>query len=430
MHIVLLLVVIGVLLFLLFQKNNVSPNIESDREGAEQQYTPEANIAESYNANLAWISKGKLFVRKASGDVVQIHSEYIQGMIDRIERNKQRNAWKKNTSFESGIGNRWGKQGEDVDKVSIHFSAAQFDQGKLIYFLKDFDFGGLFEYDLEQQKERRLIHSQKLLLENLNLNKETDIILCAQISEGGVSNIAKMQKDGTALMELTEGDTLDTDPCWIPGNENEIVFQSSGIARTQDGYIAAYGPASLQMLNLNDNKLTAVLEDPAFDFMQPKVSPNGDLYYIRRPYKLNQYGGGAVLSDIVLFPFRLLRAIFHYLNFFSMMYTRKPLTSASGPKFEADLKQMIVKGMRFDAEKALRKEGMISGVPSLVPKSWQLICRNPQGREQVLATNVASFDINSEGLVLYSNGFGVFVLGASAEYNVVLKDNLISEIFV
>ncbi|MFX5595148.1 hypothetical protein ABTD92_21070, partial [Acinetobacter baumannii] len=85
--------------------------------------------------------------------------------------------------------------------------------------------------------------------------------------------------------------------------------------------------------------------------------------------------------------FRLLRAVFHYLNFFSLMYSRKPLTSASGPALNADLKEIILKGKRIDAEKALLNENKINGVPSLVPASWQLISRDQQGNETVLAAN-------------------------------------------
>jgi hypothetical protein len=111
-----------------------------------------------------------------------------------------------------------------------------------------------------------------------------------------------------------------------------------------------------------------------------------------------------------LFPFRLLRAVFHYLNFFSLMYTRKPLTSASGPKVEADWKNILVQGKRIDAEKALREARAVHGVSSLVPADWQLVRRSPHGAEQVLETSVASYDIGADGAVVYTNGRGVFAI--------------------
>ena len=112
------------------------------------------------------------------------------------------------------------------------------------------------------------------------------------------------------------------------------------------------------------------------------------------------------------------------------MYTRKPLTSASGPEVQADLKEMLVKGKRIDAEKALRKESRINGVRSLVPRSWQLICRTRDGDEQVLAGNVAAFDITADGELVYTNGFGVFLLDGGNASRVILRDRLIAELTV
>ncbi len=91
------------------------------------------------------------------------------------------------------------------------------------------------------------------------------------------------------------------------------------------------------------------------------------------------------------------------------MYSRKPLTGATGPAVQADLKDIVLKGKRIDAEKALRTGAKIGGVPSLVPGTWELVRRTPQGRENVLARHVASYDIAADGKIIYSNGSGVFL---------------------
>jgi hypothetical protein len=124
----------------------------------------------------------------------------------------------------------------------------------------------------------------------------------------------------------------------------------------------------------------------------------------------------------------VLRALFHYLNFFSLMYSRKPLITAAGPALQADLKQIMIKGKRLDAEAALRTGAALGGVPSLVPASWQLVCRSPQGEERVLASHVASFDIASDGAILFSNGYGVFALDGANPPQVLLRDRLIADV--
>ncbi|MEJ2622033.1 MAG: hypothetical protein P8163_17805, partial [Candidatus Thiodiazotropha sp.] len=171
-----------------------------------------------------------------------------------------------------------------------------------------------------------------------------------------------------------------------------------------------------------------VREEDGYDFLQPKVTPYGDLLFIQRPYEPPRYSGSNFLADFLLFPFRLLRALFHYLNFFSLMYSRKPLTSASGPKVQADLKEMLIKGKRINAENALKQETAVNGVRSLVPKSWRLIQRSQNGEEQVLATNVAGYDITNKGQIVFTNGYGLFLLDGSNGTTVVLKEKLITDV--
>ncbi len=158
------------------------------------------------------------------------------------------------------------------------------------------------------------------------------------------------------------------------------------------------------------------------------MNADGKLHFIRRPYETPKYSSGNILLDTLLFPFRLLRALFHYLNFFSLMYSRKPLTGAAGPAVQADIKDIILKGRRINAEKALREESQINGIASLVPRSWELVCRNRDGSERVLATNVASYDLMDDGSIVYSNGRAVFMLGAGTQSTLVLKDDLVGDV--
>jgi hypothetical protein len=253
-------------------------------------------------------------------------------------------------------------------------------------------------------------------------------LLCAQHSRNGAANIVVMDADGGNYRELTGGDTVDNSPAWVPGQANAVLFQSSGLARNPQGYVLAQGPTSIQMVDTAAGSLTTILEDPRLDFLQPRVGANGLLYFIRRPYEAPRYGMDSAVVDTLLFPFRVLRALFHYLNFFSLMHSRKPLISASGPAVQADLKDILIKGKRLDAEAALRTGAPLNGVPSLVPASWQLVCRNTQGEEHVLASHVASFDIASDGTILFSNGYGVFVLEGANPPQVLLRDKLIADV--
>jgi hypothetical protein len=424
MHIVIILLLAAVILYLLLRGSRSGEANIADQQGSPNLSTMSSSFA---GRSLVFISRGKLFLKQGDTEVRELQSPFVQGVMDRMERSRKRHGWKEGTAFESSyVSNRSNVPG---DKHMLKMTAAQFaPDGKLLYFLRDDQVGGLFAYDFETGAENRLIHQQRLLLEDLCIDRTGRQLICSQQSTNGTSNIAIMDVDGSNYREVTGGDTMDSAPTWMTDDPDTILFQSSGVARNEHGYVVALGPASIQMLDLRKSELTTVRGEDHFDFMQPKVTPSGDLCFIRRPYEPPRYGTGNFLIDFLLFPFRLLRAVFHYLNFFSLMYTRKPLTSASGPEVQADLKEMLVKGKRIDAENSLRKESRVNGVQSLVPRSWQLVRRNRTGEEQVLATNVASYDITADGRIIFTNGYGVFMLDASNGAQVVFRGKLIAEL--
>lgn len=421
MHIIVLVVIVVLMVYLLISR------LTADRT-AVPEAVPFRNEAQNdWRYPLAFISNGKLFYQAPDEPLRELQSPHVLEMMDRMQRQQQLHGWKGGTSFDSSMSSFNRQAGADA--VEVHATSAQFlSHDRVLYALKDTSFGGLFEYDLTRDKEKRLLHKQYLKLDGLRLHPNGKRLLCTEHASNGAANIISMDVDGSNYRELTSGDTVDASPTWVPGQVNSILFQSSGLARSEAGYVVAQGPTSIQMADAATGSLTAVLEDPRWDFMQPRVGSNGFLYFIRRPYEAPRYGFGSMIVDTLLFPFRLLRAVFHYLNFFSLMYTRKPLTTASGPAMEADLKNILIKGKRMDAEAALRSHARLSGVPSLVPASWKLMCRSPEGQEYVLASSVASFDIAADDSLLFTNGYGVFALTSGGSPKVLLKEKLILDV--
>ena len=390
---------------------------------------PQPNaFAKQWRHGLAFISNGKLFYQAPGQELRELQSPHVRAVMDRMERHQQLHGWKEGTAF--GRSHTGRDRHVSADAVGIQATSAQFAaHDRVLYFLRDADsFGGLFEYDLAQDTEKRLLHKQYLSLEDLRIHPDGQRVLCAQHARNGAANIVVMDADGGNFRELTSGDTIDTAPAWVPGQADAVLFQSSGLARNPAGYVLAQGPTSIQMADTVAGSLTVILEDPRLDFLQPRVGANGFLYFIRRPYEAPRYGAENAVTDALMFPFRLVRAVLHYLNFFSLMYTRKPLITASGPAVQADLKEILIKGKRLDAEAALRSGVRLNGVPSLVPASWQLMCRSPQGEEHVLASHVASFDIAPDGTILFSNGYGVFALEGANPPQVLLRDKLIADV--
>lgn len=402
------------------------------RVTGEPQGTPAAAAAPSAAGSaslagigVAYLSNGNLFYQPDGGAVRQLHSPYIQETEDRLARSNERNSWKKDTSFEVGAYGQMKQFGGAAN--GIRHTSAQFEREQsILYFLRDETIGGLFRFNFDTGVETRIVHRQHLDLSDLHLNPQTGKLVCTSSAKDSITNIATLDVDGNHLRELTGGDTADSAPAWC--DDDTIVYQSAGLARDSGGMIVALGHSTIQKLDLRSGQLETVLDDANTDFLHPRVTSTGELLFIRRPYEVPQYSNSNVLLDTVLFPFRLLRAVFHYLNFFSLMYSRKPLTGAGGPSAQADVKAIILKGKRIDAEKALRSENMVAGVPSLVPASWQLVQRSRRGDERVLASNVASYDLTAAGQILYSNGRAVFLLGEDGRSTLVLKGDLVGDI--
>jgi hypothetical protein len=421
MHIIILVGLIALIVLIVISRNG--------RQAGDGHSTPAPSGAfgKSWRHGLAFISDGKLFYQAPGQELRELQSPHVRTVMDRMERAQELHGWKEGTAFSRSFTGRDRHMSSDA--VAIQATSAQFAaQDRVLYFLRDGSFGGLFEYDLAHDTEKRLLHKQNLVLEDLRIHPDGDQLLGAQHATNRTANIVVMDADGGSYRELTGGDTLDTAPAWVPGDANAVLFQSSGLARNPGGHVVAQGPTSIQMVDTAAGSLTTVLEDSRLDFLQPRVGPNGFLYFIRRPYEVPHYGTENALIDTLLFPFRVLRALLHFLNFFSLMYSRKPLITASGPAMQADLKQILIQGKRLDAEAALRAGVRLNGVPSLVPASWQLLCRSPQGEEHVLASHVASFDIASDGTVLFSNGYGVFALDGTSPPQLLLKDQLIADV--
>ena len=110
-------------------------------------------------------------------------------------------------------------------------------------------------------------------------------------------------------------------------------------------------------------------------------------------------------------PFRLLKAVFGYLNFFSMVYGKEPLRSAGGPRtpeLDQDLGKLWLHGRMIELAKA-KTDPKYAG--NLVPGNWELVRVARAGAPaEVLARHVAGFDLRQDGSIVCTNGYDIFEL--------------------
>ncbi len=358
------------------------------------------------------MAEGKLYSQLPGESAKPVDSVFVQTILDRVETTRSRNQWKnEGMAWNFGSMRRGGMPEIPVEMRRIRFCGVTGADAREMIYAIDTDYAcGLFHYDITNGYERRLIHRNQFRAADLSRHETDGSLVFTVHSPDGTSHLATMGTGGRGIKEITEGDAVDEAPSWMPGPGKVVLFQSAGIGRNQRGVRTSLSPFAIQKLDLDNNQMDTLLEQDNLDLLLPRMTADGSLYFIRRPYQVHEAVSPLkMLGDLFLFPYRLLRAVLHFLNFFSLMFSQKPLMTAGGPPKEGpDERFMMLWGRVVDTQKTLRAGN--KNDTALVPGNWQLIKRDPAGKEQVLAKSVLSFDLYPDNTILYTDGTRIFHL--------------------
>jgi len=378
---------------------------------------------------IAYLAQGKVRIKAGEENSRTLESPYGQSIHDRSVRSQQRHAWKsEGDGFLSGQV-LWGKAATPGGPAPVLVTSLSRGVApkQMVYSLASGSLCALCEADDLGAEERRLWNDNRRRIEHIHACPSTGNVAFSVRHENGTANIGVMVRGEPGFGEVTEGDSLDTAPRWVPGEHRRIVYQSAGIGRNREGHFLALGPFAVQMVNVDSAKMETLIEDPQADFLSPQISADGVLHYIRRPH--NEHARVKplrALKDTLLLPFRVLYAMFQFLNFFSMRYTGKKLNTPAGtPRRELDLKQMMIWGNLVQSQKAGEDEAM-----DLVPSSWQLARKTGAGPEEILARGVLAYDLAHDGSIVYSNGSAIFVRHPDGRKERLVTEAMIEQVVV
>jgi hypothetical protein len=365
------------------------------------------------DATFAYLADGKLYFKESGKDVRLVESAFVQQMVDRQQQQRERHDWKSQGmawQFSRGMMPR-GEDSPGLRVVRTSAVTTGTDGADLLYAITTRHVGGLFAWSKTDNAERRLLHRNEFSANDLARHPTTHQLAMTMIAEDGSTHLGVMDYNGRGVKQITEGDSFDESPSWVPGTENTLVYQSAGIGRNSAGFISARGSCGILRLDLMSGEMDTLVEDDTFDYLLPRQNAEGTLYYIRRPYQ--PWGGPpasiwTTLKDFLFFPYRLVMTFVHLFNWLSFVFRRKPLLTASGPpKEQPDARYMMLWGMMIDAEKAMRAK---NGGGSLVPQTWKLFKRTADGTETEIAAGVLSYDLSSDGALLYTDGASIWRL--------------------
>ena len=385
------------------------------------------------SVSVLYITKGKITLKEPNKPARLIESRFGQSLIDRASQIQERNAWKtKGTGAQFMSGRMlWGGNGVDPMQTTLAVTGISrgTHSGQLLYSLTTDEVTGVFALYNQGAEEQRLFHTADFRVSQLSAHPTEDRVACV-VQHRDISSIAVMRGDGLELTEVTQGDSIDRAPSWVPGSSHELIYQSSGVARNEQGVYSGLAPARIEKLDLDNGEIVTLLHDETHDFLDPRMDAGGNLFCVRKPYRSlhSSFNPLRALLDLVLFPFRLLFAFFQFMNFFTMRYTGKTLvTSGDKRQKQADLRQMMMLGnlMQAQQDAAHTPERDREG---LVTRSWELMKKAPGGELQVIEKGVLSFDLCENGSIVFTNGSQVYLLQRDGTKEALLKDSFISQV--
>lgn len=380
---------------------------------------------------IAYLSQGNIRLKTADAAPRTIESVYGNSIREKAVRSQQKDSWKgagdDGSPFKAMLWNRPGQTGEVP--LAITSICGSKDSGGLFYSLESGSLCAMLEVSQLGADEKRIWNDNRTRVRHLSVSPETGDMAFSILHQNGTANIGVKLAGAGGVQELTEGDSFDTAPSWVPGKNRSIVYQSAGIGRNREGQFLALGPFSLQQLDAEAGEVTTLLEDSKYDCLAPQFAPDGTLLYIRRLYMQHAERPSVVhsLKNLVLFPFRLVHGIYNFLNYFSAAFTGRKLTpSGGGAKArEMDMRQMMIWGNLVRAQQAEDSEDENA---DLVPKSWELIRRSDSGKETHLAKGVLAYSVAADGTVAYTNGNAVFLIKPDGSSERVLSERMIEQV--
>jgi hypothetical protein len=387
--------------------------------------------------SIAYLAEGRLYLLAPGEKPTQVQSAYAKGLMDQAERAAERNSWRyKSADMGMPLWNfKPGANGQGESTISF-CAVTRSEPGKLLYSLDTGSTSGLFVYETATGEERRLVHRRQMRAQGLNRHPADGTIACSTGQQNGAEHLALMNPDGSRLREITDGDVLDQAPSWVPSEKETLLYQSAGLSRSQQGFVMAVGPYAILKLDLVTGNLDPILESPHTDYLLPRMDKDGNLYYIARPYESPRHNPSVLetIKDALLFPFRLVVAIYYMLQGFihlvTAMRNQQPPKWAAGPGNTPipENRAIMLYGRYIDAQKAAANNTK-TDAPGLVPSSWRLLKRDPSGKDTTIAQGVLSFDLAENG-ILYTDGRRVKFLDNSGQTQTLAKGELIEHVSV
>jgi hypothetical protein len=283
-----------------------------------------------------------------------------------------------------------------------------------------------------QETEGLILRKNDFVVQDMAYDEAKKRLALSVNSNGYERHICILPLDANRTQYLTEGDCQDSNPCFDPQDTMQLYYDSCGLAYGE--HRIAYSPKEIYHLDMGTGELQTIASDPKFDFFKPKMDSLGNLYFIKRPYSRDgsHHSPVTTIKDIIFAPFKIIRAIVGWLDFFTQRYTGESLKTTSGnnpaKSQQKSEEELFVEGNLIKAQQNLeRNQKSGEKYPGMIPKSWELVKMSPTGEMTTLKRGVMSFALKDD-TIFYSNGKYLIELDADQNEHLRIEAKLISKI--
>ena len=377
-----------------------------------------------------YVSDGKMFAVK-NGSAQLLRSEAVEKYIQNLKDIEQRQEWKSSGAGARFMGSgRVGfiEQGGASENAYTRVEAlAAVSPEKLLYAASLDSSSGLYTKNpaREDAAEGFIIRQANSRIYHMDYEPDEERVV-ASVSDGPIErHIAVIKEEHSSFSVITEGETMEITPSFSRKTPHVIYYSSVGYYVDQRNGRTHYGSYCVNRLDLANSELTEVIADDKYDFIRPKEAADGRLYCVRRLKEKPK--GSNPLLDIALIPFRFLRAIFGWMNFFTQRYTGGSLMKgqsggANPARYqEKSEEELFIEGNLINVEKALKENAQQGDKhPGIIPRSWELGIVQKNGGFSALKKGVLDYAFDGEDLI-YSNGKYLIRMRAGGEEEVLCE---------
>ena len=230
--------------------------------------------------------------------------------------------------------------------------------------------------------------------------------------------------------ELTDGHSLEDSPFWSATDDR--IFCSTRGRALEGG--SGYSASSILAVDENAGTIDTLFAEEGNDLLDPKNDADGNYYFIRQPYKQEKEAKEPLWKSVLLFPARLIKALFGFINAFSVLFGGEPLRKSQR---KGDVKSKTKTPRELFLEERMReaekneKENAAAGDknPGIFPRSRVLVRISPDETETILCKGVLDYTICSEG-VICSNGKELLLISNDGSEKVIAKAELAEKLSV